>query len=73
MPVQDVIAYFREGRLKNIAKYSGLQEKELQASSIHPRLKQRMTPVDLAFFDAEHDDHHLVTINEILAAHARKL
>jgi len=70
MPVQDVIAYFREGRLKNIAKYSGLQEKELQASSIHPRLKQRMTPVDLAFFDAEHDDHHLVTINEILAAHA---
>jgi hypothetical protein len=25
-----------------------------------------MTPVDLAFFDAEHDDHHLVRIGEIL-------
>jgi hypothetical protein len=24
-----------------------------------------MNPVDLAFFDAEHDDHHLVKINEI--------
>ena len=25
-----------------------------------------MSPVDLAWFDAEHDDHHLVRINEIL-------
>jgi hypothetical protein len=25
-----------------------------------------MTPVDLAWFDAEHDDHHFVTINKIL-------
>ena len=25
-----------------------------------------MTPVDLAWFDAEHDDHHLVKINEII-------
>ncbi len=25
-----------------------------------------MTPVDLAWFDAAHDDHHLVKINEII-------
>lgn len=34
-------------------------------SSLHPRLNVPMTIVDLAFFDAEHDDHHLVRINEI--------
>ena len=26
-----------------------------------------MTPVDLAWFDAEHDDHHLVRMNEIIS------
>ncbi len=26
-----------------------------------------MTPVDLAWFDAEHDDHHLVRMGEILS------
>jgi hypothetical protein len=31
-----------------------------------------MTPVDLAWFDAEHDDHHLVKINEILAQTSTK-
>jgi hypothetical protein len=33
---------------------------------MHPRLKVPMTPVDLAWFDAEHDDHHLVKINFII-------
>ncbi|HEY9046644.1 MAG TPA: DinB family protein [Ohtaekwangia sp.] len=69
MSVQDVIAYFREGRLKHLAKYSSLRDEDLLVSSIHPRLKQRMTPIDLAFFDAEHDDHHLLMISEILAQH----
>jgi hypothetical protein len=26
--------------------------------------------VDLAFFDAEHDDHHLVKISDIIAEHS---
>ena len=36
-------------------------------SSLHPRLKMQMTPVDLAWFDAEHDDHHLVKIQNLIA------
>jgi len=40
---------------------------ELAKSSIHPRLKVNMTPVDLAWFDAEHDDHHLMRISEIIS------
>ena len=64
--VKDVIHYFYTTRLKNIRRYSELTESELTKSSLHPRLKVQMTPVDLAWFDAEHDDHHLVTINTIL-------
>ncbi len=35
-------------------------------SSLHPRLRKPMRPVDMAYFTAEHDDHHLASISEIL-------
>lgn len=68
MPVSDVINFFRKSRTKNINKYANLNEEELTRSSLHPRLHVPMTPVDLAWFDAEHDDHHLVKINEIISS-----
>ncbi len=66
--LSDVIAYFRENRKKNLEKYRHIAEHDLSKTSLHPRLKVYMNPVDLAYFDAEHDDHHLVRINEILEA-----
>lgn len=71
MPVLEVLRYFEENRAKNLAKYKSLRDDDLAKSSLHPRLQVQMTPVDLAFFDAEHDDHHLVTIHEILEAKKR--
>ena len=65
-PVKEVIAYFRMNRWKNLERYKKIADQELERSSLHPRLKVQMNPVDLAYFDAEHDDHHLVRINEIL-------
>jgi hypothetical protein len=65
-PIEKVLDLFRKNRLTNLTKYQMLSEEQLKKSSIHPRLKVKMTPVDLAWFDAEHDDHHLVKINEIL-------
>lgn len=65
-PVREVLKFFRENRMQNLAKYKSLHEVDLLKSSLHPRLKVQMTPVDLAWFDAEHDDHHLVTISNIL-------
>jgi hypothetical protein len=35
-------------------------------SAFHPRLKVQMRLADMMFFQAEHDDHHLATISEIL-------
>ncbi|MBL7847489.1 MAG: DinB family protein [Cyclobacteriaceae bacterium] len=65
-PIAKVLSHFKEERNKNLETYRSLDAKSLQKSSVHPRLKVLMTPVDLAWFDAEHDDHHLVKINEII-------
>jgi len=66
--IENVVALFCKNRKSNLEKYYSLTPIELQKSSLHPRLRLKMTPVDLAWFDAEHDDHHLVRINEIINA-----
>ena len=71
-PVQKVVDLFRKNRTENINKYKSLSLVDLVKSSIHPRLNLQMTPVDLAWFDAEHDDHHLVKLTEIISEHVHK-
>jgi hypothetical protein len=65
-PIEKIVNQFRTNRNLNIEKYKSLTKEDLAKSSIHPRLKVPMTPVDLAWFDAEHDDHHLVGIQELI-------
>jgi hypothetical protein len=65
-PIYEVLKFFRDNRTRNLIKYRNIKESDLQKSSLHPRLQLILTPVDLALFEAEHDDHHLVTINEII-------
>lgn len=65
-PIEKVVNFFKTTRLTNLKKYEALNTSDLLKSSLHPRLKVQMTPVDLAWFDAEHDDHHLVKITNIL-------
>lgn len=65
-PIAKVLDFFLSTRNSNIGAYKAIPDNELLKSSKHPRLGVMMTPVDLAWFDAEHDDHHLVKINEII-------
>jgi hypothetical protein len=65
-PIREVLDIFIKARKENIKKYESLSPEDLKKSSLHPRLKMQMTPNDLAWFDAEHDDHHLVRISDIL-------
>jgi hypothetical protein len=69
-PIGKVVAFFREARQSNLDKYKNIPESDLLKGSIHPRLKVKMTPIDLAFFDAEHDDHHILKISDIITEHA---
>lgn len=66
LPINEVLQIFKTNREANLTAYHKLHEADLKKTSLHPRLKVMMNPVDLAMFDAEHDDHHLVRINEIL-------
>lgn len=65
--LEDILEYFKRTRRDNLLKYKTITEPDLTKTSLHPRLHVPMTPVDLAWFDAEHDDHHLVRINEIIS------
>jgi len=63
-----VLDYFAKNRMENLRKYKTLSDADCAMTSLHPRLKVMMSAIDLAFFDAEHDDHHLVKISEIQSA-----
>lgn len=62
----DLLARFRELRTDFVARLDALTDDQLLVAAAHPRLKQPMRAVDLAFFVAEHDDHHLATISEAI-------
>ena len=56
---------FRDHRQKLTNKLLGLEEQHLLNAALHPRLRTPMRIVDLAYFVAEHDDHHLAAIREM--------
>jgi hypothetical protein len=57
---------FRRERGRLVAKLMSLDEDHLLHTALHPRLKTPMRVIDLAYFVAEHDDHHLASIREII-------
>jgi len=57
---------FRKERRRLVARLISLDEYELLHAALHPRLKTPMRVIDLAYFVAEHDDHHLASIRSIL-------
>jgi uncharacterized damage-inducible protein DinB len=64
--INKLLQGFREQRQIFVNKLIGLNDKQLLNSSLHPRLKTPMRIIDLAYFVAEHDDHHLASIREII-------
>jgi uncharacterized damage-inducible protein DinB len=64
--LKDVLADFRASRARIVAKLESFTEAQLVTRALHPRLQKPMSAVDLSFFMAEHDDHHLARITEIL-------
>ncbi len=64
--LRDVLAEFRNTRRLLVEMLGPMTITEYAWESRHPRLDQPMRLVDLAWFVAEHDDHHLVRISEML-------
>jgi len=62
----DLLAGFAAARAELVRQMEGADEADWIRSAKHPRLETNMRLVDLAFFVAEHDDHHLATITQLL-------
>ena len=64
----EVLSRFRELRNQFVRRLETLDESMIGRSAHHPRLNQPMRILDLMVFAAEHDDHHLARISELLRA-----
>jgi hypothetical protein len=53
--------------MKLVDRVGELQPDFFGRTLLHPRLKQPMRLVDHLFFVAEHDDHHLAKIWELIS------
>ena len=63
--IEDLLARFRAARASFVRRLEALDEEEVALSALHPRLGKQMRVIDMAWFVAEHDDHHLATITEL--------
>jgi uncharacterized damage-inducible protein DinB len=66
-PIGDILAEFRTARGETLAMLDPLTLEDAARIARHPRLDRPMRLVDLCFFFAEHDDHHLALIHELTA------
>jgi len=64
--IQSILAEFRTARIRLVEHAESLDAARIARAKLHPRLQQPMRLVDHMYFVAEHDDHHLARIWELL-------
>jgi uncharacterized damage-inducible protein DinB len=67
-PLAELLSRFRGLRARLVAELETLSDSAWGLTALHPRLQTPMRLLDLGFFVAEHDDHHLARISELLRA-----
>jgi DinB superfamily len=70
-PIEEILAEFRSARLRLMSRVEEIDPAIFARASLHPRLKTPMRLVDHLYFVAEHDDHHLAHIWELINADQR--
>ena len=63
--IESILSAFRKERMTFVARLDSYDEEFVSRTALHPRLKMPIRVIDLAFFIAEHDDHHLARISEL--------
>ncbi|MGA8617300.1 MAG: DinB family protein [Candidatus Sulfotelmatobacter sp.] len=67
-PLEKILTEFRAAREKLLKRVDELDASLFARAIPHPRLKTPMRLVDHLYFVAEHDDHHLARIWELVKA-----
>jgi len=70
-PLENLLKEFRSLRSRFVSILEGADASALDRTARHPRLGTPMRLIDIAFFTAEHDDHHLARITELLRLSGR--
>ena len=66
-PIADILSLFQSVRNGFVARLEGCDEPTVLRTSTHPRLKTEIRLLDLVYFVAEHDDHHLARISQLVS------
>jgi len=64
-PLAGLLDDFRRERERFVARLDAWDPALVSLTALHPRLQQPMRVIDMAFFTAEHDDHHLARMTEL--------
>ncbi len=67
-PLEELLREFRAARSAYVRRLEALSAADVERMSRHPRLQRDVNVLDMMAFTAEHDDHHLARISELLAA-----
>lgn len=61
-----LVKEFRTRQENLVIEFESFSEEDAELTAFHPRLNKPMRLIDLAFFIAEHDDHHLACITDLI-------
>jgi uncharacterized damage-inducible protein DinB len=64
-PIADLLQSLRRERESFVARLDAWDPDLVSRTALHPRLQQPMRVIDMAWFTAEHDDHHLTRMTEL--------
>jgi len=64
--IEDLLKRFRSVREKLVERLDRFNLESAARSALHPRLNKPMRVIDLAYFAAEHDDHHLARMTDLI-------
>ena len=65
-PLEEVLSGFRAGRMALVNRVKNIEPAMFRRTLVHPRMKVAIRLVDHLYFVAEHDDHHLARILELV-------
>jgi hypothetical protein len=65
-PIGTLMASFRVARLRYVCRLQALASSDIGRTALHPRLRRTVNVLDMMVFAADHDDHHLAGITQLL-------
>ncbi len=64
--LDELLKTFRAKQENLVRQFESFSDEDAALTAFHPRLQKPMRLIDLAYFIAEHDDHHLAIITDLI-------